>query len=287
MFISFRYFTSLFAVLSDNGILGDPTRITNCDEKGLRLNFTAPKTYHKKGKKHVFQVSTGDKTQITVLECGNAAGVMCPPAVLFQGKKVNQKLCNSKPSPDWGIFFSESGWMNGEVFELWFEEIYIPWVNQLRGSPADKVLLLLDGHKSHETNKMLDMAKDNNIIVYCMSANMTHILQPLDVAFFKSLQSHWDTIVHKMATEASNKPRSYEAKKVSKDNFCDTFHRARMLAICGPAQDDEHADGASGSQGPSGSQQSSQSSQRCGGIQICRSMQNGFRYVNTALVHVI
>ena len=216
-------------------------------------------------------MTTGNKEQITVLECGNAAGAMCPPGVLFSGKKEVVKLTKSAPSKEWGVFFSPSGWMNGHVFEEWFTSVYLPWISSIRGSPDDKVLLLLDGHKSHETIEMLDIARANNVIVYCMSANMTHVLQPLDVSFFKSLQSNWDKVVHSMATEASKRCTENQSGQVSRDNFCQTFEDARNRTIAGPADDEE----------PSSTQssQSSQSSNSSRSPTICRSLMNGFRYV--------
>lgn len=218
--------------MEENDILNDSTRITNCDEKGLCPDFKPMKTLQRKGAKHCYEVTAGNKAQITVLECGNAAGQMCPPAVLFPGKKVNHKLVNSAPSDKWGVFFSESGWMNGTVFESWFECVYLPYVDTIRGSPDDKVLLLLDGHKSHETINLLEMARAKGVIVFCMPANMTHLLQPLDVAYFKPLQQNWDRIVHRMATAAGGK-----SSKVLKDNFCRTFEEARNRAIAGASDD--------------------------------------------------
>jgi hypothetical protein len=43
------------------------------------------------------------------------------------------------------------------------------------------MLLIIDAHKTHE---VLDLCRENNIHVLLLPANLTHMLQPLDVAVF-------------------------------------------------------------------------------------------------------
>jgi hypothetical protein len=40
-----------------------------------------------------------------------------------------------------------------------------------------------DGHSSHDTDEVKQLAEDNNIILY-MFPHLTHLLQPLDVGCF-------------------------------------------------------------------------------------------------------
>ena len=47
-----------------------------------------------------------------------------------------------------------------------------------------KVLLLLDGHKSHVSIGLADWAKEHNIILFILPANTSHLLQPMDVASY-------------------------------------------------------------------------------------------------------
>ena len=57
--------------------------------------------------------------------------------------------------------------------------------------PERPVLLLVDGHKSHETIELVDLARSNNVILVCLPPHTTHALQPLDVSVFKSLKAHF------------------------------------------------------------------------------------------------
>ena len=52
--------------------------------------------------------------------CGNAAGKMIAPMVIFKGVRTNAYLVDGAPD-DWLVKFTKSGWMNGVVFEDWFE----------------------------------------------------------------------------------------------------------------------------------------------------------------------
>ena len=50
------------------------------------------------------------------------------------------------------------------------------------------VILFVDGRSSHLTLELIDLARSNDIILFCLPPHTTHALQPLDVAVFKSLK---------------------------------------------------------------------------------------------------
>ena len=68
-----------------HGLKGRPSQIYNCDESGMPLQHKVPKVISAKGCKKVRQVSSGNKTQITILGCASAAGQVIPPMVVFTG----------------------------------------------------------------------------------------------------------------------------------------------------------------------------------------------------------
>ena len=54
-------------------------------------------------------------------------------------------------------------------------------------------MLLMDGHSSHTGNlDVVEMAIAHNVILIVLPSHCTHRLQPLDVSFFKSLNSNYD-----------------------------------------------------------------------------------------------
>ena len=81
---------------------------------------------------------------------------------------------------------SESGWINSELFVEWFAFFLksIP--------PSRPVLLVQDGHSSHVSIELIEMARENNVCLLCLPAHTSHILQPLDVGVFKSFKSSFN-----------------------------------------------------------------------------------------------
>lgn len=54
------------------------------------------------------------------------------------------------------------------------------------------MLLILDGHGSHLTDRMIELAIKHNVHLFCLPPHTTHHLQPLDVGVFGPLQRQWE-----------------------------------------------------------------------------------------------
>ena len=61
-----NYFDLLESVLTEHGLKDKPSQVYNCDESGMPLQHKIPKILSVKGTKKVCQVSSGNKTQITI-----------------------------------------------------------------------------------------------------------------------------------------------------------------------------------------------------------------------------
>jgi hypothetical protein len=70
---------------------------------------------------------------------------------------------------------SETGWSNGTIFKDFLEN---PFVKYIPGRNGEKVLLTLDGHRSHISVGLVDWARENNIVFFILPAHTSHILQP-------------------------------------------------------------------------------------------------------------
>ena len=55
----------------------------------------------------------------------------------------------------------------------------------------EKIIIFFDGHVSHLTLQLSELAQKNNVELVCLFPSTTQILQPLDVAFFKAMKSYW------------------------------------------------------------------------------------------------
>ena len=76
--------------------------------------------------------------------------------------------------------------MDSELFYVWMQKVFL--VHAVHQRP---VLLLVDGHASHLTLDLIDLARKKYVILFCLPPHTTHLLQPLDVAVFKSLKDQF------------------------------------------------------------------------------------------------
>lgn len=95
------------------------------DESGMPLDHKPPKVIVLKGTKKVHCRTSGNKAQITVLACGNAAGHVIPPMVIFEGKRLNPEWMKGEV-PDTLYGMSDKGWTNMELFSYWMSELFVP-----------------------------------------------------------------------------------------------------------------------------------------------------------------
>ena len=167
-------------------MINDPRRIFNADESGFPLSITNGKVLTDKGVRHVYQVCTSNKTQITVLACFNAIGNYIPPLIVYPGERFRDSGIHEFDEAIYG--HTSSGWMDSELFVSYLEH-FNEFVSKHR--IPKPVMLLVDGHSTHMSLAAAYYCFTNDIILYCLLANATHILQPCDVGFFSPMKAAW------------------------------------------------------------------------------------------------
>lgn len=93
--------------------------------------------------------------------------------------------------------------MTGQVFFGYIGNTFIPWLKS--HSIKFPVLLLTDGHRSHLTLNVCRLCEANDIILYSLLPNATHIIQPLDVSVFRALKSGWKVTVDNWKEKSDNR----------------------------------------------------------------------------------
>ena len=87
------------------------------------------------------------------------------------------------------IYLQKKGWINCEIFCDWMEH----FIKHTKPSLESKVLLILDGHKSHTHNlKAVERAAQSGVIMLSLPPKCSHRMQPLDLTFFKPLKTYYD-----------------------------------------------------------------------------------------------
>ncbi len=207
-----KYYDVLDDTLRSNELIDKPCQIFNCDETGMPLAPHPPRVVARKGVKHSTAITSGDKSQITVLACCSAGGCVIPPFVIFDRKSLKPEMTNGEiPGTMYGC--SSSGWIDSELFDLWFTDHFLAY------APPTRPLLLLDGHSSHFEPAVICKAAEEKVTVFCLPPHTTHVTQPLDSSCFGSLKKMWVEECHRYLCENPG-------RVITRYQFSALFHRA-------------------------------------------------------------
>lgn len=124
------------------------------------------------------------------MACVNAAGNKMSPLFIVKGK-TSRSLhgFNTLAAPQGTRWhYQANGWMNDEIGERWFEDVFLMECGKERPQ-----LLILDGHSSHESLSIIELAIQNNIHILSLPPHTTHALQPLDRCVFGPLNNAYNT----------------------------------------------------------------------------------------------
>ena len=114
---------------------------------------------------------------------------------------------------------SSKGWMDMELFEKWFSRLFL-----CCAPGARPLLLLLDGHSSHYSPAAIRMAAEEQVILFVLPPNTTHLSQPLDKGVFGPLKMQWRKACHSYMTRNPG-------KVVNRYAFSQLFHTAWLSAM--------------------------------------------------------
>ena len=76
--------------------------------------------------------------------------------------------------------------MDSELFSNWFSNHFLK-----HAVPSRPLMLILDGHLSHYTLKLVKSAAENDVILFCLPPHTTADSQPLDTSCFGPLKTYW------------------------------------------------------------------------------------------------
>lgn len=68
------------------------------------------------------------------------------------------------------ILYNESGYMTSNLFLKWIEHS----IELIRPTPEKKTLLILDNHSSHKSYQTLELAKQNSVVLPCLTLYPSH-----------------------------------------------------------------------------------------------------------------
>ncbi|KAL8563331.1 hypothetical protein ACOMHN_039668 [Nucella lapillus] len=179
----------------DPPLLSSPERIFNADESGFSICPKTKRVITMMGTKHVYSVTSGTRQQVTVLACSSAVGQYIPPLLIFPYTR-DPRFNALEGFEDAFFQKTPNGWITEEVFFTFLRDIFIPSLKSKR-----PVVLFVDGHSSHHSMAISTLCEENGILLYCLKAHASHIIQPLDQAFFGTIKPAWNEAVRKYQYE--------------------------------------------------------------------------------------
>lgn len=169
------------------GLLDKPSQIFNLDETSLCSDPSNTKVVSEKNKS-VFRHTHGTgRSNTSILFCISANGEKLPPFILYHAKHLWDIWMPDGAYPNTGYAATKSGWMTEVAFCSWFENHFLKY------APKERPLLLIfDGHASHVSVKLIEIAMRENITLLKLPPHTTHFLQPLDSLPFGVFKKSWD-----------------------------------------------------------------------------------------------
>lgn len=136
------------------------------------------------------RILNSSENSISLMFCGSASGSMIPPYVAYKADHLYDAWTQRGPK---GTRYnhSKSGWFDITIFEDWFQKQFLPFVRRLVGTK----ILIGDNVSSHISLHVVKLCEENDVKIIFLPANSTHLLQPLDVAFFGPLEKQWREIL--------------------------------------------------------------------------------------------
>lgn len=166
-----------------------PEQVFNADETGLWWKKMPSRTFISKEEKQAPGFKA-QKDRVSLLLCGNAAGHMIKPMMLYRSKRP--RALKGKDMNQLPVFYrhNKKAWMTGILFTDWFHNCFVPEVEKyLRAKGMEfKAVLTIDNCPGHPES--LKFAHPNIEVIF-LPKNTTSLIQPLDQGVIAVLKAKY------------------------------------------------------------------------------------------------
>ncbi|CAN0015199.1 unnamed protein product, partial [Sphacelaria rigidula] len=155
--------------------------IWNTDETSVSLSFKSP--YRREMKKDLRHEALQLPRNVTVVATLNAADEVTPPLIIFRGQRVQLAWLNGGGSPGAWYASTESPFIQGPVFISYIKAFHrhILDTGKADGKPH---VLMLDGHASHFTFEVIELAMPLNSELFQLPLHSSHTTSSPPCTFF-------------------------------------------------------------------------------------------------------
>lgn len=166
------------------------------------------RTLTEKETKRVTSKSTGqEKANVTMHLSCLAGGTKLPMFVIVQRKRELEGL----PEDVIIHYDSKSRFMAAAAFKVWYEKVV---QHHFQGRQN---LIIIDGHSSHKSPRVQEMANYDKSTVKILPPNLTFCLQPLDVFVNKPFKDRVRKLITQWHTENEGRIQIVDFIRIAKD----------------------------------------------------------------------
>ncbi|KAI5709120.1 hypothetical protein M8J76_010692 [Diaphorina citri] len=179
-------------------VIRQPTRVFNSREAAFCL---CPSKSTQMVVRRNFKYTSNlneEKDYLTIQLTGNADGMLAPPLLIVPYERMPLAMGRSIPG-SWMIGKASSGWKTSEIFLDYISNGFLPWLQKKQIELP--VTLFVDGHASHSSMALGKFCKEHGIYLISLSPNYADIVQPMDVAVFKTLRTTWKKALTRWKSE--------------------------------------------------------------------------------------
>ena len=162
-----------------------PEQVFNMDETGLFWKRMPSRTFlfKEEAKASGFKAF---KDRVTLVMCGNAAGFLLKPGLIYKAKNPRALKHKNKNLLPVYWMHNQKAWITKMLTSNWFHQCFIPQVSKYlveKGLPF-KILLLMDNAGGHAT----DLSHEG-IQVEFLPPNTTSLIQPMDQGVIRAFKA--------------------------------------------------------------------------------------------------
>ncbi|XP_069128675.1 uncharacterized protein [Argopecten irradians] len=186
-----KYFDDLSKTLTSLGLEKQPNLIWNIDETNVSLTHKPCRVLAETGQRNVPGRVGNSRDGVTVLACVNAAGKDIPPLVIVKGlTEKSLRAYNVAEGPVGAKYtFQKKAWMEDTLGVSWFKDHFLKFCGKERPQ-----LIILDSHSSHEILGLIQLARENGIVLFALPPHTTQYLNPLDKTVFGPFQREYNRL---------------------------------------------------------------------------------------------
>ena len=158
--------------------------IINIDQTPIKYVPVSRSSLAKKNSKAVTFKGSSDKKSITATFSITFSGMFLPMQLIYGGK-ATKSFSRFKFPNDFLLTVNKTHYSNEKKACKLIEEILVPYIEKVRQEEnlpvSQKAFVIMDVFSGQITSVVLGCFKDSKIEVVCVPANMTYLLQPLDL----------------------------------------------------------------------------------------------------------